>query len=169
MAVKVWWPDSVGSMSTTSQPRLVVAAGLVWLDSGEVLLQRRSAHARHGAGALEFPGGKVERGEAPADALARELIEEWGPQARSLQIGPIAEVLHHRYDPPGPEVLLLVFHVDAAGWGGAWAEQVVLEAGASVHAFAQDALPIEAFLEADRPYAQRIASRQVRSPWEDAS
>ena len=92
-----------------ASPRLLVAAGLVWLGPQRVLLQRRSDRAAHGAGRLEFPGGKVERGESPGAALHRELIEEWGPAATQLLVGPIAEVLHHVYPPPGPEVVLLVY------------------------------------------------------------
>ena len=54
----------------------MVAAALV---DGErrVLLQKRAA-GRAMAGLWEFPGGKVEAGERPEAALARELGEELG-------------------------------------------------------------------------------------------
>ena len=42
---------------------------------GAVLVQRRPA-GKPMAGLWEFPGGKVERGEAPVTALVRELDEE---------------------------------------------------------------------------------------------
>lgn len=55
---------------------LVVAAALI--DSeGRCLMQRRPAHKQHG-GLWEFPGGKVEPGEMPVEALVRELAEELG-------------------------------------------------------------------------------------------
>lgn len=54
----------------------VVAAALVD-GEGRVLLQRR-APGRQLAGLWEFPGGKVEAGELPEAALARELAEELG-------------------------------------------------------------------------------------------
>ena len=54
----------------------VVAAALVG-DAGRVLLQQRPA-GRAMAGRWEFPGGKVEQGELPEAALARELQEELG-------------------------------------------------------------------------------------------
>lgn len=145
-------------------PRLLVAAGLVWLSPRRVLLQRRSEAAAHGAGRLEFPGGKVERGEAPVRALARELVEEWGPRAAELDVGPIAEVLHHVYPPPGPEVILMVFHVDGCAWSVHEGEQAELEPGASVCAYDFDALPIEDFLEADQPFAAAIARGEHPRP-----
>lgn len=57
-----------------TEVRLVVAAALVDVD-GRVLVCRRPP-GRHLAGLWEFPGGKVERGEAPEEALVRELREE---------------------------------------------------------------------------------------------
>jgi 8-oxo-dGTP diphosphatase len=57
-------------------PLLVVAAALVRED-GRVCLQQRPPGKQHG-GLWEFPGGKVESGEAPRHALARELAEELG-------------------------------------------------------------------------------------------
>lgn len=53
---------------------LVVAAALIDR-SGQFLVQRRPAGKQHG-GLWEFPGGKVEPGETPEAALARELREE---------------------------------------------------------------------------------------------
>jgi len=54
----------------------VVAAALSDAD-GRILLQRRLP-GRAMAGLWEFPGGKVEKGELPEAALARELAEELG-------------------------------------------------------------------------------------------
>ena len=54
----------------------VVAAALIDGD-GRILLQQR-APGRAMAGLWEFPGGKVEEGELPEAALARELAEELG-------------------------------------------------------------------------------------------
>jgi 8-oxo-dGTP diphosphatase len=53
---------------------LVVAAALV-RENGRILLQKRP-EGRSMAGLWEFPGGKLEVGETPESALARELAEE---------------------------------------------------------------------------------------------
>jgi 8-oxo-dGTP diphosphatase len=53
---------------------IVVAAALVRQDGG-ILLQKRPK-GRSMAGLWEFPGGKIEDGETPEDALVRELSEE---------------------------------------------------------------------------------------------
>ena len=52
----------------------VVAAAIVD-GRGRWLLQRRPIGKRHG-GLWEFPGGKVEPGEKPLEALIREVNEE---------------------------------------------------------------------------------------------
>jgi 8-oxo-dGTP diphosphatase len=55
---------------------LVVAAALVDAD-GRVLLQQRP-EGKSLAGLWEFPGGKIDAGETPEQALVRELEEELG-------------------------------------------------------------------------------------------
>jgi 8-oxo-dGTP diphosphatase len=155
----------------SSQPRLIVVAGLVWLGPDRLLVQRRAADAAHGAGRLELPGGKVEPGEAPRAALTRELTEEWGPEARLLPIASVAEVLHHVYPAPGPEVLLLVYHVDASAWAAdgagveSWPALVRATAGASVHAFDRGRLPLDEFLAADRDFLAELKAGRVQRPW----
>jgi 8-oxo-dGTP diphosphatase len=136
-------------------PRLLVVAGLVWLDT-KLLVQRRPPTAKHGAGMLELPGGKLERGESPRAGLLRELIEEWGPAAAQLEVGRVAEVLHHVYPAPGPEVVLIVLHVDARAWLPDWRALVQPEVGVEVLAFDREQLPCEQFLAADRPFLESI-------------
>ena len=54
-----------------------VAAGLI-LDPAGRLLACKRPEGKHLGGKWEFPCGKVEEGEDPATALARELEEELG-------------------------------------------------------------------------------------------
>lgn len=61
---------------TPSQPDLHVAVALIHSD-GCYLLASRDPD-RVGGGTWEFPGGKLEPGEAARAALARELAEELG-------------------------------------------------------------------------------------------
>jgi 8-oxo-dGTP diphosphatase len=71
--------------------RFVVAALIV--RGGEVLIcQRRPDQPM--ALQWEFPGGKIEAGETPEEALARELDEELGIQAT---IGPRVTHIRHNY------------------------------------------------------------------------
>ncbi|MCC7083100.1 MAG: Nudix family hydrolase [Burkholderiales bacterium] len=58
-----------------------VVAGVVTRDDGRFLLAQRPAGKVY-AGYWEFPGGKIESGEASAAALARELDEELGIEVR---------------------------------------------------------------------------------------
>jgi len=71
----------------------VVAAFLVHED--KVLIARRKAPPRL-AGRWEFPGGKVEPGEAPEECLAREMMEEFGI---AVEVGAfVAAGIHEQAD-----------------------------------------------------------------------
>jgi 8-oxo-dGTP diphosphatase len=83
---------------------VIVAAGVV-LEKGRVLLTQRKVGA-HLEGMWEFPGGKVESGEDPRDALVRELREEIGVD---VVVGEAIDVTFHRYDDADKSVLLLFF------------------------------------------------------------
>ena len=73
--------------------RKLVVAGLIVDDAGRVLWTKRRADQAMPL-QWELPGGKVEPGEAPVAALARELREELGVV---VEVGPIWEVLFHPY------------------------------------------------------------------------
>ena len=81
---------------------VLVAAGVI-RRGGEILLTRRPDRG-HLAGFWEFPGGKLEQGEAPEAALVRECREEC---AIEIEVLDILEVTFHRY--PRKDVLLLFY------------------------------------------------------------
>jgi len=82
-----------------------VAAGVLRDAEGRVLVSRRPA-GLHLAGLWEFPGGKIEPGEAPADALARELAEEL-----DVRIGPSRPLVSVRHEYPDQIVRLHLFEI----------------------------------------------------------
>jgi len=71
-------------MSTAPLPVVEVAVSVVRAADGSVLLAERTAR-QISAGFWELPGGKIEPGETPAQAAARELAEEVGIESRKLR------------------------------------------------------------------------------------
>lgn len=71
---------------------LVVAAALVD-GRGRVLIAQRPAGKSLG-GLWEFPGGKIEPGEAPEAALSRELLEELDVRVDTDAMAPFAFASH---------------------------------------------------------------------------
>jgi 8-oxo-dGTP diphosphatase len=81
-------------METGSRrPTIVVVACVLLGADGSVLLARRP-EGRELAGLWEFPGGKIEPGERPEEALARELEEELGVRAKRGDLVPLTFVSH---------------------------------------------------------------------------
>src|SRR6266704_1908925 len=77
-----------------ARARKLVVAALVRDASGRILLSRRREDQPMPL-LWELPGGKVEEGESPTNALAREIEEELGCVA---EVGRIDDVVFHRYD-----------------------------------------------------------------------
>ncbi|MFN4196569.1 MAG: (deoxy)nucleoside triphosphate pyrophosphohydrolase [Caldimicrobium sp.] len=70
---------------------------------GKVLIVRRALHKKRG-GLWEFPGGKVEEGETPEEAIVRELQEELNLIAKPKKI--VAKV-NYSYDDEDIELSLI--------------------------------------------------------------
>ena len=143
-------------MSTESpapRPRKLVVAGLIVDDDGRVLVTRRRDDQPMG-GFWEFPGGKLEPGEAPIAALERELREELGA---AVDVGAIWDVLHHAY--PAFDLLMLVYRCRLRAGEVARAVDV-----ADLAWCRPDALGAYDVLPADAPLCARLAAEGA-PPW----
>jgi 8-oxo-dGTP diphosphatase len=91
---------TAGLWSNTGMLQVVAA---ILEREGRVLICRRRPEQSHPL-KWEFPGGKVEAGETPAQALERELAEE-------LDIRTLAseEITRYEYTYPGKDPILLIF------------------------------------------------------------
>jgi len=70
-----------------------VGVGAIILDErGRLFLARRGPAAKNERGLWEFPGGSVEFGETLAQALTREMREEYGIE---VDVGPLLDVVDH--------------------------------------------------------------------------
>jgi 8-oxo-dGTP diphosphatase len=128
----------------------IVVAGLL-KRGGLLLIGQRQEGDRH-ALKWEFPGGKVESGETPREALRREMREELG-----IDVVVGGEVARYEHAPRGRSPLLLLFHRIESFAGepepGAF-KQIVWEAPAK--------LPEYDFLDGDLDIIRRIAHGRIR-------
>ena len=133
---------------TEAAPLFVVAAALIDA-AGRVLVQQRPA-GKSLAGLWEFPGGKVEAGEAPGAALARELAEELAIEVDVADLEPVGFA-----DAPlgGRRLILLLYQLQR--WRG---EPRAVEAAALAwrDVDALDDLPMP---PADRPLVAALRRR----------
>jgi 8-oxo-dGTP diphosphatase len=86
-----------------------VVAGFLKKGSLVLVGQRPETHSL--AGQWEFPGGKIESGESPEEALARELSEELGIDAK---VGDLKLVCTHNYG----DVNILILFYEILFWKG---------------------------------------------------
>jgi len=86
-------------------PKIAAVSIVVFEQNRFLLIERKYPPFQ---GFLSFPGGKVERGEAPPQAAARELYEETALIAHELKFLLTLD-LHEQDEAPSP-TLLSVYH-----------------------------------------------------------
>ena len=70
-----------------------VGVGAIIIDNqGRLFLARRGNKAKNERGLWEFPGGSVELGETLAEALRREMREEFGIE---IVVGELLDIVDH--------------------------------------------------------------------------
>ena len=80
--------------ATAAEARIVLVSAVALVDvDGRVLLAQRPA-GKAMAGLWEFPGGKVDPGETPENALIRELAEELGIDVAASCLAPFTFASH---------------------------------------------------------------------------
>ena len=89
---------------STQAPTIIVTGVLLTRNDREILIAQRAGKPPL-AGKWEFPGGKVEPGEDPRAALARECREEIGCK---IEVGDIYESIFHRAERGN---ILLLFYL----------------------------------------------------------
>jgi 8-oxo-dGTP diphosphatase len=127
-----------------------VVAALIWREEKILICQR----TRHQPMPLkwEFPGGKIEEGEQPRDALRRELDEELGIAA---VVGDEVVRLVHKY-PGGNSVELRFF--DVREYSGELENRIFRE----IVWADPKTLPDYDFLEADLTLVKGLAEGKIR-------
>jgi len=125
---------------------LQVAVAVIERD-GRILIGQRPAHKSHPL-EWEFPGGKVEAGESPCEALLRELREELKIEA---QIG--CEIMRSRHRYGGKDPLELIFF-EVVGFQGDPVNQVF----ADLRWIKRSEFASYRFLEGDRAFIRSLTA-----------
>ncbi|HET9624239.1 MAG TPA: 8-oxo-dGTP diphosphatase MutT [Kofleriaceae bacterium] len=135
--------------TSVGRERKLVVAGLILGGDGRILITQRRADQALGLH-WEFPGGKVEPGEAPVAALVRELQEEIGV---TVAVGGIWDVLFHAY--PAFDLVMLVYACRIVDGEPRAVEVADLAWVAPGDLAAWDILP------ADRPLVERLGRESL--------
>lgn len=82
---------------TATARRMVLVSAVALIDADNRVLLQKRPEGKALAGLWEFPGGKVDPGETPEQALIRELQEELGIDVRESCLAPLT-FASHAYD-----------------------------------------------------------------------
>ncbi len=133
-----------------SAPVLVVAAVIHLVHAPEKILIVRRGPGQSGAGFWEFPGGKVELGESPEQALHREIEEELGIRIQVQSL--VGEELHHY---PTKSIRLRLYRAETLQ------EKLTLTEHDGFKWCLPSEIPIEELSAADRPFVAKIMGTKI--------
>ncbi len=85
--------DTVSLAESRAKPILLVSAAVLVDGDNRILLARRP-QGKHLGGLWEFPGGKLQAGETPEDAVIRELKEELNVHTQAKCLHPLTFASH---------------------------------------------------------------------------
>jgi 8-oxo-dGTP diphosphatase len=130
--------------TTKSRKQVLVVAALIERDGQILVTQRRADQSLPLS--WEFPGGKIEPGESPTQALQREIQEELGC---AITVGEVEDVVFFAYD--DFDLIMPVYWAKLSA-GEPWARQVAALAWRN-----RDGLVSLTFAPADVPLVHRLA------------
>lgn len=131
--------------STKPRKQVLVVAAIIERDGQILATQRRADQSLPLS--WEFPGGKIEPGESPTQALQREIEEELGC---SITVGEVEDVVFFAY--PEFDLVMPVYWAKVRA-GEPWARQV-----AALTWLKREDLISLTFAPADVPLVHRLAS-----------
>ncbi len=134
-------------MITPSRPFVAVACAVIQGADGRILAAQRPFNKSLG-GKWEFPGGKIETGETPADALVRELEEELGIHT---QVDRALSVVHYDYEAFSIELHPFVVTILAG--------EMIAKEHEEIRWITLEEAPAIDWAEADIPIWQELARR----------
>ena len=93
-------------MLTTDHKKLQIVVSIALIDNNDHILISKRPEKKHLSGYWEFPGGKVEKNEAPENAIIREVKEELNVDINNKCIAPLS---FSEFDYKKFQLLLLLY------------------------------------------------------------
>lgn len=94
----------------TKNPTWLLVVAAAFSDKRGCWLMHQRPEEKHHGGLWEFPGGKVEAGETPQEALIREVKEELAVEIREHVLEPLA-FSQSEGEAGGPPIVILLYKI----------------------------------------------------------